>query len=74
MFPSSSCLPDVVVLCEAFDKSAYQTLKTEFKKTMGLVFETSLVGTAAFVKDFKFLNGGVTLLSRYPVSSTVLSW
>jgi len=64
---STDDFPDVIVLNEVFAKVAGQKLKAGLKRRMGAVFETHFAGSGVLIDTARFLNSGVTVLSRYPI-------
>lgn len=65
--------PDVVVLCEAFCDQNSTRLKAGLKRKLGLLFETPTCGSGRFVSIRSIANGGVTIVSRYPIVSNISS-
>jgi len=63
-------IPDVLVLCEAFCDHAGTSLKAGLKRRFGCVFETPVGGSGNFFLTKSITNGGVTVLSRYPIVET----
>jgi endonuclease/exonuclease/phosphatase family metal-dependent hydrolase len=60
-------LPDVVVLCENFCDVSGPRLKAGLKRKLGMPFEMPVCGSGPFVQTRAVVNGGVTVLSRFPI-------
>jgi len=66
----SAKYPDVLVLCEAFCDRARPILKAALKRKFGLCFETMVGGSGPFLETQRFVNSGVILLSRFPITDS----